>query len=87
MTVKSSISLTDQQDAFARRLVAEGRFSSLSAVIQHGLELVRRESDETALLRMLLEQRQKGQSISPEDMLERVESMFDEKRIRRGLEA
>lgn len=87
MTVKSSISLTDQQDAFARRLVAEGRFSSLSAVIQHGLELVRRESDETELLRMLLEQRQKEPSISPEEMARRVEDMFKERRKERGLEA
>ena len=28
MSVKSSISLTDQQDAFARSLVESGRFSS-----------------------------------------------------------
>ena len=34
MTVKTSVSLTDQQNAFARRMVEEGRYSSVSAVIQ-----------------------------------------------------
>lgn len=87
MTVKSSISLTDQQDAFARRLVAEGRFSSLSAVIQHGLELVKRETDETELLRLLLRQRQQEPSISPEEMARRVDEMFKKRRKERGLEA
>ena len=45
MTVKLSISLTDQQAEFAKRLVDEGRFSSTSAVIQHALEMKRREDD------------------------------------------
>jgi antitoxin ParD1/3/4 len=87
MTVKSSISLTDQQDAFARRLVAEGRYSSLSAVIQHGLELVQRESDETEALRLLLQQRRQEPSISPEEMAQRIEAMFKQRRKERGLEA
>ncbi|MFO1047113.1 MAG: type II toxin-antitoxin system ParD family antitoxin [Geminicoccaceae bacterium] len=43
MTVKPTISLTDQAHAFARGLVASGRFASLSAVVQHGLRLVERE--------------------------------------------
>ncbi|GCA52348.1 hypothetical protein KGO5_04813 [Sinorhizobium sp. KGO-5] len=33
MSVKSSISLTDQQDAFARSLVESGRYSSMSSVL------------------------------------------------------
>ena len=39
MTVKSSISLTDEQDAFARQLVEKGRFPSVSAALQQGVEL------------------------------------------------
>lgn len=38
MSVKSSISLTDQQDAFARSLVESGRYSSMSSVLQQGLD-------------------------------------------------
>ena len=43
MTVKPTVSLTDQAHAFAQGLVAQGRFASLSAVVQHGLRLVERE--------------------------------------------
>ncbi|MFD2204947.1 ribbon-helix-helix domain-containing protein [Kiloniella antarctica] len=51
MTVKSSISLTDQQAAFARSLVEKGRHSSLSAVVQQGLDLLQQktEAEETDL--------------------------------------
>lgn len=45
MSVKASVSLTDQQDQFARALVAKGHYSSLSAVVQRGLELVRHETE------------------------------------------
>ena len=45
MTVKSSISLTDEQHAFARALVEAGRYASLSAVLQHGLDLLRQRTD------------------------------------------
>ena len=36
MTVKSSISLTDDQHSFAKTLVDSGRFPSVSAVLQSG---------------------------------------------------
>lgn len=78
MTVKSSISLTDAQDAFVRRLVAEGRYSSVSAVLQQGLELLRRDSEETDALRALLQQRQSEPSISAEEMKRSVDAMFKE---------
>ena len=45
VTVKSSISLTDEQHAFARALVEAGRYSSLSAVLQQGFDLLRRRID------------------------------------------
>lgn len=64
MTAKTSISLTDAQEAYARELVTRGRYPSLSAVLQHGLELLRagRESEEAeiAALRALLEDRRRG---------------------------
>ena len=46
MTVKPTISLTDQAHEFARSLVDQGKFASLSAVVQHGLQLIQREEAE-----------------------------------------
>ncbi len=48
MSVKPSISLTDQQDAFARSLVETGCYSSLSSVLQQGLELLRQKTEAEA---------------------------------------
>ena len=68
MTVKTSISLTDQQDDFARSLVREGRFSSLSSVVQQGLDLLRDKTEaknlETEALRILLRERQSSDFVS-----------------------
>jgi antitoxin ParD1/3/4 len=36
MSVKASILLTEAQEAFTRALVADGRYPSLSAVLQQG---------------------------------------------------
>lgn len=84
MTVKTSISLTDQQEAYARSLVESGRFSSLSAVLQSGLELLRAETEakdaELAALRALLDDRAKGPFISADEFSERVEQMIERKR-------
>ena len=64
MTVKLSVSISKTQEAFARRLVEEGRHASLSAVVQRGLELLRAEIEareaELAALRLLLTERGAG---------------------------
>lgn len=64
MTVKVSVSVSEAQAAFARRLVEEGRAASLSAVVQRGLELLRAETEareaELAGLRALLAERAAG---------------------------
>ena len=61
MTVKSSISLTDEQDAFIRSLVAAGRYPSASAVLQQGVDLLRRQMEaeeaDVAALRAILSER------------------------------
>ena len=44
MAVKSSVSLTDQQHAFAKALVEAGRYASLSAVLQQGVDLLEHEA-------------------------------------------
>lgn len=76
MTVKSSISLSDEHHAFARAQVQDGRFASVSAVVQHGLDLLRQKAEDERLertaLRVLLEERQQGPFVSPEEMRHRV---------------
>jgi len=89
VTVKSSISLTDEQHAFARALVEAGRYSSLSAVLQQGVDLLRQRTDAEALeieaLRELISRRQKGEFVSADEMDARLERMFADKRRARGL--
>ena len=84
MTVKSSVSLTDSQDAFARGLVAQGRYSSVSAVLQQGLELLRLRTEdeelEVAALRKLLETRRKGAFIEGAAMEGSIAAMAARKR-------
>ncbi|MGE6786203.1 type II toxin-antitoxin system ParD family antitoxin [Ensifer adhaerens] len=84
MSVKSSISLTDQQDAFARSLVESGRYSSMSSVLQQGLELLRQKTEtedvETAALRELVQRRLNGPTISATEMESRVAAMIERKR-------
>ena len=64
MTAKTSISLTDEQEAYARSLVESGQYSSLSAVLQRGLEMLRRDREmrdaELQALRSLIDRRRSG---------------------------
>jgi antitoxin ParD1/3/4 len=87
MTAKTSISLTDAQEAYARDLVARGRYPSLSAVLQHGLELLRAETEsqeaETAALKALLEERLRGPFISVEEGRKRTERMIAARKTKR----
>ena len=84
MSVKSSISLSEQQDAFARSLVDQGRYSSVSAVIQNGLDLLRQRTEaqeiETAALKAVLAGRLQGDFVTEAVMEGRVAAMMDEKR-------
>ncbi|ANL36487.1 addiction module antidote protein (plasmid) [Rhizobium phaseoli] len=84
MSVKSSISLTAQQDAFARSLVENGRYSSLSSVLQQGLELLRQKTEaeaaETEALRELIQRRLNGPALSDEAMADAVDEMIERKR-------
>lgn len=84
MTVKTSISLTDSQEAFAREMVERGRYASLSAVIQHSLELLRAEREaqeaETAALRALIDERRRGPFVSLEEGRAQTERMIKTKK-------
>lgn len=89
MSVKASVSITEQQDDFARRAVANGHYSSLSAVVQRGLELVRSEAEreevELDALRAFFENRAKGPFISAEEGRRRTEAMIEKKRSALGV--
>ena len=89
MSVKASVSISDQQDVFARRLVEEGRYASLSAVVQRGLELLRQETElkeaELAGLRALLTERGQGEFVSVEDGKDRTAAMIAAKKASYGL--
>ena len=84
MTVKSSISLSDEQDAFARRLVRQGKYSSVSAVLQQALEILKTRTEDEELerdaLRVLLKKRAEGPFISMDEFNERVDAMLARKR-------
>ncbi|MFT4181602.1 MAG: type II toxin-antitoxin system ParD family antitoxin [Rhizobium sp.] len=89
MSVKASVSISDQQDAFARKLVEDGRFSSLSAVVQHGLELVREEAElreaELAALKALIADRQAGDFLALEESRLRTRDLISAKKASYGL--
>ncbi|HVY04008.1 MAG TPA: type II toxin-antitoxin system ParD family antitoxin [Caulobacterales bacterium] len=84
MTAKTSISLTDSQEAFARGLVARGRYASVSAVLQHGLELLRSETEtedaELAALKALIESRRGGAFVSVKQGRARTRRMIAAKK-------
>ncbi len=79
MTVKSSVSLTDEQHAFAKDLVQAGRYSSVSAVLQRGIDMLRRrlerEEMETDALKLLLSRRRDGDFITSTQMDARIKEM------------
>lgn len=84
MTVKSSISLTDAQFAYAKALVDAGRFPSVSAVLQQGVELLRRQSEaeeqERAALAALLRSRRTGPFLTGSRMDDRLARLIKRKR-------
>ena len=89
MTVKSSISLTDEQYRFAKTLVDEGRFASVSAVLQQGVELLRAQVEAGALereaLAAVLEARRGGRFVAAETMDARLARMVAGKRAAHGV--
>lgn len=89
MSVKASVSISDQQEMFARRLVEEGRYSSLSAVVQRGLELVREETElkdaELDALKALIAERRAGEFVSIAEGRERTKALMAAKRARHDL--
>jgi antitoxin ParD1/3/4 len=89
MSVKASVSFTAAQADFARALVAEGRYPSLSAVVQRGLELLRAETEareaELAALRALFAARTGDAEVTPGEGRAATEAMMAAKRRMHGL--
>jgi antitoxin ParD1/3/4 len=81
--------LTDEQHAFARKLVIAGRYPSVSAVVAQGLELLKARTDaesmEMEALKLLLEERQGGVFVSTDAMRNRLAVMTKRKRRNAGL--
>ena len=88
-SVKASVSISVQQDAFARKLVEEGRYADLSEVVQRGLELVREETemkdDNREKLRALLESRMRGEFLTVGESDAQIAAMIAKKRAALGL--
>jgi antitoxin ParD1/3/4 len=89
MSVKASVSISAQQEAFARELVRQGRYASLSAVVQRGLDLLRQETEareaELAALRTLLAERAAGEFVTVAEGRATTEAMIAAKRRAHGL--
>ncbi|MEO3416174.1 type II toxin-antitoxin system ParD family antitoxin [Roseovarius sp. CAU 1744] len=89
MSVKASISLTETQDAFARELVGQGRYPSLSAVLQQGLELLREQTEakdlETEALRALIMERRDGPFVDMSESRARTRAMLAGKKAQHDL--
>ena len=88
-SVKASVSISVQQDSFARKLVEEGRYADLSEVVQRGLELVREETemkdDNREKLRALLESRMRGEFLTVGESDAQIAAMIAKKRAAFGL--
>ena len=84
MSVKASVSISEKQDEFARKLVDEGRYASISAVVQRGLELLRAETDlkdaELHALKTLVEKRIEGPFLSMEEASRQTEALIARKK-------
>lgn len=89
MAVKASVSISEQQDEYARRLVEDGRYSSLSAVVQRGLELVREETEmkdaELSAMRALIAEREDGEFLSRKESRQHLEEIIAETKKSYGL--
>lgn len=84
MTVKTSISLTDEQEAYARRLVEAGHYPSMSAVLQRGLDMLRRDNEkqdaEITALRTLIDRRRAGSFVDLDEGEAETRAMRERKR-------
>lgn len=83
MTVKTSISLPDAQAEYARDLVERGLFPSLSAIAQHGIEVLRQKEEaartDTEALSAVLEARAKGPFVDAKVFRDQVDHLLKDR--------
>lgn len=89
MTVKTSISLTGAQHAFAKKLVAKGDYPSVSAVVQSGLESIRKEraarDAEKRALKQLMAARAARPTLSKKQFDSKIEQLISRTRSKYGV--
>ncbi|SHI05882.1 ribbon-helix-helix domain-containing protein [Marivita hallyeonensis] len=89
MSVKASVSMSEQQEAFARSLVEEGKFSSVSAVVQHSLDLLKTKTEleeaELNALRSFFADRRDGGFETTDAARSATRDMITRKRRAHGL--
>ena len=89
MSVKASVLISEQQKAFARGLVGDGRYASLSAVVQHGLDLpgeeIEAKEEERVALPALMRERADGPFVTLDEGRRGTEAMLAAKRHALGL--
>lgn len=89
MTVKVSISLTDQQHAFAKSMVESGAYSNLSAVLQQGVNMFKQKAEAEAAEQQafveMLEGRRKGPFIPEGEFWKGVKEDMAERRRAYGI--
>lgn len=89
MPVTVTITLTDEQEAYARSLVSAGGFEDIDGVVGVGLEQMRQRHgthppDEDSLRRLLAE-RMKGPFIPVEEFTQEMETMLAEEMASRDV--
>ena len=75
-----SVSLTEAEEAYARELVAQGRYASLDAVIQRAVDLLREQE-----MRELLARRREGDFISLDEGERRTQAMIARRKADRRM--
>ena len=87
MPASITISITDDQYAFAQDLVERGLSPNVSAVFQHALELLKAQAEaediELRAIRTLLEERKKSPLISMKAGRRNTERMIAARRSKR----
>lgn len=89
MSANTTVPLSPQQEEFARKLVEDGHFPDVSAVVARGLELLRAETEmqdeDLHALRALVERRRGGRFLSEQESHDRIEAMIAVKKAQYGL--
>ena len=82
MTVRASVSFTERNHEFARHLVRQGVFNSVSAVVAAGLQALRDRDEERALALDAMAEEIRRRTLTPREEF----TEFDGDALRRRLD-